>query len=126
MSQIFFSQPQTIGLMLDLIGCFYIVRSFIFKKPKKLLRECQGDYNGMSIDLFKSFYKQGIEARVGFFVITVSFSFQVIGVIFPDFSLSIYVGISIILGIFFISCLFHKILCRERRLTDMVDRIIKK
>ncbi len=124
-----FSHPQIIGLILDIIGAFYIAKSFIFKTPKDLIAESYGtNYpdkdltEGMSGNLFRSFYKQATEAKTGFLIIASGFISQAIGLLIPNLEVNLWFGILIILSASLVPLIVFKILFRSGRLDNIEKR----
>lgn len=104
MVQQIFSHPQIIGLILDIIGAFFLAKSFVFKTPKDLAAESYGtDYPnkgltaGMSGNLFRSFYRQAVEAKTGFVILALGFLSQISGLLFPNLTIKWYFGILFVL-----------------------------
>lgn len=126
MFQQIFSHPQIIGLILDIIGAFYIVKSFVFKTPKDLIAESYGTnypdkdlIGGMSGNLFRSFYKQAIEAKTGFVVIALGFLSQGVGILIPNLVINHWFGLVIISAALFVPFIIFKILFRSDRLDSI-------
>ena len=62
--------PQIIGLILDILGAFYLAKGFMFKKLAEIVAEAFGnDYpglpGGMSENIAVSLYRQRVEAIIG-------------------------------------------------------------
>lgn len=110
------SNIQLLGVFFDITGAFYLSRAFIFKKPADIKTEVYGSSNqkflisfGMSGNLFISFYTQGIEAKIGFFLLFFGFLFQGMGIIWPY----ILVRIFIVLIIWGMTTVICEYLCRK-------------
>lgn len=123
---------QVLGLLLDILGAYFVVRSFIIKKPADIKSEAYGNANsnlriayGMSDFLFFSFYKQGIEARIGLVLIIPGFFLQAFGVLHP-----ISLPLSIIILILFIavisSIFIHRYFTNDNRIAVIRDRDERK
>lgn len=128
MMQQIFSHPQVVGLILDIIGAFYIVKSFIFKNLKSLLAESYGcDYpekgltEGMSGNLFRSFYKQSVEAKTGFIIISLGFGGQILGVLISNFVVNLWIGFSLIATAVLVPQILFKYLFKNKRL-DKIEQ----
>lgn len=123
-----FSHPQILGLILDIIGAFYIAKSFVFKTPKDLIAESYGaDYleknmtGGMSGNLFRSFYKQAIEAKTGFVIIALGFGGQIIGTMYSNLVVNDWLGFSLVLSSLLIPRILFRYLFRHGRL-DKIEQ----
>jgi hypothetical protein len=124
-----FSHPQIQGLILDIIGAFYIAKSFIFKTSKDLAAESYGtNYpdkdltGGISGNLFRSFYKQAIEAKTGFVIIAMGFAGQIVGIVCPNFVMKSWLGLCIILSALLIPQILFKFLFRQVRLDEIEQK----
>lgn len=121
-----FTHPQVLGLILDIVGAFYIVQGFIFKNSKDLVAESWGTSypkngysGGMSDNLFRGFYKQAIEAKTGFVVLALGFLGQIVGILFPELLINFWFGIIIIVS----ALLIPRILFKYMYKSDRIDRI---
>ncbi len=128
MVQQIFSHLQVVGLILDIVGAFFIVKSFVFKTPKSLAAESYGtDYPnkeltaGMSGNLFRSFYKQAVEAKTGFVILALGFLGQIFGLLFPDLIIEQCLGIIIVLLAVGIPCILFIYLFQPLRL-DKIEK----
>ena len=124
-----FSHPQILGLILDIIGAYYIVKSFLFKNLKELLAESYGeDYpqkslmGGMSGNIFRSFYKQSVEAKTGFVIITVGFLSQAVGILFSRLTVNYFFGFLIILLAVLVPRYIFRILFQPNRLDNLENK----
>lgn len=133
MLQTIFSHPQIIGLILDIIGVFCIAKSFIFKTPKDLVSESYGTYHkgkelsyGMSGNLFRSFYRQSVEAKTGFVVMAVGFFAQIIGILSPNFIINYWLGIFTIIVVVCILFILFRVLFKPTRLNNIETKIDKE
>ena len=120
---------QILGIGFDIIGAFYLSRAFIFKKPADIKSETYGSANqnflinyGMSGNLFFSFYTQGIEARMGFIILSIGFILQAIGLIWSFLILPIYVILLITILALIICELVRSRLTRFERVKTIHDR----
>lgn len=127
MMQQTFSHPQVIGLILDIIGAFFLAKSFVFKTPKDLAAESYGtDYPskgltaGMSGNIFRSFYRQAVEAKIGFVILALGFLSQISGLLFPNLTINWYLGIIIVLSAISVPYTLFKFLFKSSRL-DKVE-----
>ncbi len=83
--------PQIFGLILDILGAFYLAKSFIFKRRRDIEAEAYGDDiegkypGGFSDNLRVSFFRQRDEAIIGFLFLLLGFILQGAGVLFLDF-----------------------------------------
>lgn len=123
-----FSHPQIIGLVLDIIGAFYIAKSFVFKTSKDLAAEYFGTnypdkdlIGGMSGNLFRSFYKQAVEAKIGFVIIAFGFGGQIVGTIYSNLAVDSWIGFCLILSALLIPQILFKCLFRHSRL-DKIEQ----
>ena len=123
MIQTIFSHPQIIGLILDIIGAFFLAKSFVFKTPKDLAAESYGtDYPskeltaGMSGNIFRSFYRQAIEAKTGFIILALGFLGQISGLLFPNLIIKWCFGILFVLSAISIPYILFKFLFKSSRL----------
>lgn len=80
---------QIVGLLVDIIGAYWLARGFTSKKPADLKNVAYGSANqnfltqfGMSGNLWISLYVQGIEARIGLVLLVIGFIFQALGALF--------------------------------------------
>ena len=126
MIQTIFSHPQIIGLILDIIGAFYIAKSFVFKNVKDMVAESWGtDYpdknliSGMSGNLFRSFYRQATEAKIGFVIIALGFLSQIIALLKPSLEINYWLGFLIISTALITPLVIFKILFRPNRLDNI-------
>ena len=124
-----FSHTQILGLILDIIGAFYIAKSFVFKTPKDLAAESYGtNYpdndltGGMSGNLFRSFYKQAIEAKTGFIIIALGFGGQIVGTIYSNFIVNSWLGFCLISSALLIPQILFKCLFRHKRLDEIEQK----
>lgn len=99
-----FSKPQLLGLVIDIIGAYYLSRGFIFKNQKEILALAYGDedlskqlHGGLSENIAKSLYMQAVEARTGFAVLVFGFALQLCGTMFLNFSVAWWLGIVLII-----------------------------
>ena len=129
MSLQIFSHPQILGLILDIIGVFYIAKSFVFKTPKDLAAESYGtNYpdkdmtGGMSGNLFRSFYKQAIEAKAGFLIIALGFGGQIVGTMYPTLVVDNWLGFFIVLSALIVPQIIFKCLFNPRRLDKIEEK----
>jgi len=60
------------GLLLDIIGAFFLSQGFVLKQPEDVVREASSFWNGNPFFL-KSAISQRIEARVGFIFLLLGF-----------------------------------------------------
>lgn len=121
-----FASLQVIGLILDIIGAYYLAKSFINKSIKDLAAESWGDNypekgypGGMSENQFVSFYKQSIEAKTGFIILTLGFMSQVCGYLFLGFRINRLIGISIIALAILIPILRQRIMFHKDRIKKL-------
>lgn len=70
-----------IGLLLDIIGAFFLAKSFIFKKIEAIKKEGSTTYKS-NPHFIKSMIFQRIEAKCGFVYLFLGFSGQCLGVVF--------------------------------------------
>ena len=124
-----FSHPQILGLILDIIGVFYIAKSFVFKTPKDLAAESYGtNYpdkdmtSGMSGNLFRSFYKQAVEAKTGFVIIAIGFGGQIVGTMYHTLAVNNWLGFFLILSALIIPQIIFKCLFNSRRLDKIEEK----
>lgn len=129
MSMQIFSHPQVLGLILDIIGAFYIAKSFVFKTPKDLAAESYGTNcpdkdltGGMSGNLFRSFYKQAVEAKTGFVIIALGFGGQIVGTIYSNLTVNSWLGSCLILSALLIPQILFMYLFRHKRLDEIEQR----
>lgn len=73
---------QILGLLLDIIGAYYLVRSFIKKGFDEMFKEAHGDFEGLPYDTLYSSYVQKIEAEIGLFFLIPGFVFQALSTLF--------------------------------------------
>lgn len=71
-----FNDLQFIGMLLTLVGSFWIVYGHIFGSGEEIKERCFGDYRGMSDDLYVYLDKQRVESIVGFCIIFIGFLLQ--------------------------------------------------
>lgn len=123
MMQQIFSHLQIIGLILDIIGAFFLAKSFVFKKLKDLLAESYGiDYPskgltaGMSGNIFRSFYRQAVEAKTGFAILALGFLSQISGLLFPNLTIKWCLGVIVVLLAISVPYIFFKFLFKPSRL----------
>lgn len=123
-----FVDIQVLGLLIDIIGAYYIVRSFIVKKPADIKSEVYGNANqnlqipyGMSGNLFFSFYIQGIEARIGLVLVVAGFVLQSLGVLF-GFLISFFILVLVLAMAIAGSFFAYRFLTSPRRLKSIHDR----
>lgn len=120
---------QLLGLVFDITGAFYLSKAFIFKSPSDIKSETFGSANqrflvdfGMSGNLFCSFYTQGIEARIGFTMLFLGFSFQGVGLIWPW----IMVSSGFVIFAWILSVIFCQILCNHLTNIKRVKKILNR
>ncbi len=123
-----FINIQVLGLLIDIIGAYYIVRSFIVKKPADIKNEVYGNANqnlqipyGMSGNLFFSFYLQGIEARIGLVLVVTGFVLQSLGVLFELF-ISFFILVLVLVIAAVGSVFAYRFFADPRRLKTIHDR----
>jgi len=102
-----------LGLFLDVIGAYYIVQSFINKNILDILAESHGTETkdlpgGLSENLAISFYRQSIDAKIGFVILTLGFFIQGLGNLLEDFMIEKYFGAMVVLLVLLISVLIQK------------------
>lgn len=120
---------QLLGLVIDITGAFYLSRAFIFKNSADIKSETYGNVNqklliffGMSGNLFFSFYTQGIEARIGFFLLLFGFVLQGIGIIWPAILIPAYIILTTWLMVM-LGCKFiHGHFTKFERVKNLHDR----
>lgn len=125
MIQTIFSHPQIIGLILDIIGAFYIARSFVFKTWKDIAAESYGTnypdhgYLGdMGGNLSVSLAKQACDIRTGFIILILGFLTQILGILYPSLQINPYYGFVVVGLAALAPILLLKLLCGS----DRVDK----
>ena len=123
-----FVDIQVLGLLIDIMGAYYIVRSFIVKKPADIKNEVYGNANqnlqipfGMSGNLFFSFYLQGIEAKIGLVLVVVGFVLQSLGVLFELFISFMVLILTLIIAVAG-SGFAYRFFANPQRLKNIHDR----
>jgi hypothetical protein len=73
---------QILGLLLDILGAYYLVRSFIQKGFQEMFQEAHGDFEGLPYDTLYGSYVQKIEAEIGLVLLVPGFVLQALSIIF--------------------------------------------
>ncbi len=115
------------GLLLDIIGAYFLAQSFITKNLEDIVCESYGNEGkkypgGLSENLGISLYQQSIEARTGFIILTLGFIFQGIGNLYPTFTTPPYITIILILLMFLLIIIIHKILLEPKRISKKLEK----
>jgi len=106
---------QILGLIIDILGAYYIVQGLIIKDECLLLKKVHGDHRGMSEDLFDIFFVQKVEARIGLFLLLLGFWLQGVSIV-SFFSLKfLYVLIITVLIYFFVKILYKTQTTKKKR-----------
>lgn len=118
---------QVVGLLINIIGAFYIARGFIFENYKSLLDRVHGineaEYpGGVCENLFIGFYKQAKEAWIGFILLFIGFIFQACGLIFSNYNLPCPSGFLIVILAIFLPWAILKYLFRNQRLKFIIEK----
>lgn len=123
----FLDHPSVLGLFLDIIGAYFLAQGFITKNLEDIVCESWGSEGGkypggLSENLSISLYQQSVEARTGFLILALGFILQGIGNIYPAFEAPHYTGIGLILLIFLIIIIVHKILLVPERISRKIEK----
>ncbi len=123
------SSIQLLGIVFDIAGAFYLSRAFIFKKPADIKSEVYGSANqnfttsfSTSHNQFFSLYIQGVEARIGFFLLFAGFLLQGIGIVWSFIILPIYVVLIIGIAVMCISGYARSYFTNPKKLEAIHDR----
>lgn len=121
------TNPQAVGIMIDIIGAYFLSRGFIFADTRELIAQSWGTDDkkknlrgGLSGNLFVGFYRQMNEARAGFIVLTVGFILQLIGTI-SLVRFSKWLGLIMIIASFTIPYIVLKYLLKHDRVERLMD-----
>ena len=120
--------PQIIGLILDILGAFYLAKGFMFKKLAEIVAEAFGnDYpglpGGMSENIAVSLYRQRVEAIIGSLFLFFGFLLQGVGVALPNIKIPLCISI-LFVTIIFITELLRRYLCSNERM--ILEKIYNK